>query len=384
MPSPRRFLLVSLAALAIGGLSFADGPVPPVAPAPPVAPGSPLPPPPPPAPPATPPDPALLPPVVAPAPSVAADPNAAKAVLDRRAHDFGTAKQGAELKADFTLKNEGKSTLTLQLRADCGCAAAIADVKSLEPNASTTIHVTYLTRDYVGPLVKRIHVLSNDPVDPRLEISLRVDVAEGVVLDPAFLYFGYVEAGSSPSKSIKVQWKDGVGTPFEIASSEVSGLDMALTSKRFDADAWHGYEVTATFRKPPAIGTWSGTAILKLGSADGRRITIPVSAFVSGKVFLDRREVSLGLLPQGKERTVMIGCRGLRPEIDIGVVTAKSRNGRVVVRAIRAQDKEWLIEIQAPETATVGRLDDVVEVTSSTIPETAEIVVKGEVLAKKD
>jgi hypothetical protein len=367
MPSPRALALSLLTTLTIGGISFADGQLPP-----------------PPPPPAAPRDPNAVPPVVAPAPKPPIPADAPRAVLDRNTHDFGTAKQNAELKASFTLKNEGKSTLTVELRADCGCAAAIADVKSLEPGESTPIRMTFRTQHYVGTVTKRVRVLTNDPVDPTLEIKVKVDVAEGVVVDPAYFYFGYVEAGTAPSLTIKVQWKDGVGAPFDLVSSEAPGLDVDVATKKFDAVPWHGYEVTATFRKPPPIGRVTGSVVLRTSAADSPRIVVTLTADVSGKIWVDRREVSLGFLPQGKERTIMVGCHALKTGADLGTVTAKARNGRVVVRAVRAQDKEWLIEIQSPETAAAGRLEDVVEVTSSLVPETAEIVVKGEILPKKD
>ena len=116
MPS-RRALVNSLAtallaSAAIGGLSSADGQLPPPAPPPLTSPTD------------------ALPPVVVskPAPAIPAD--APKAVLDRSEHDFGVSKQEAELKTEFRLTNEGKSPLTLELRADCGCAAGIADVSA--------------------------------------------------------------------------------------------------------------------------------------------------------------------------------------------------------------------------------------------------------------
>ena len=84
-------------------------------------------------------------------------------------------------------------------------------------------------------MTKRIRVLTNDPANPSLEIRLKVDVSAGVVVDPARFYFGAVEVGTAPSLTIKIQWKDGVGTPFELTSSEIPGLDIALTTKKFDA-----------------------------------------------------------------------------------------------------------------------------------------------------
>lgn len=369
-PSPLRVSLL-LAACGLVGLAaaFADGQLPP--PPPPPQPAPPLP------------TPGALPPVTAPAKPKDVPADAPVAALDRLEHDFGVAKQETDLKTEFTLKNEGKSTLTFDLHADCGCSIPVSDVRSLEPGQSTPIRVTFRTFAMVGRQSKRVRVLSNDPARTTLEIHLKADISAGVVVDPMRFYFGQVEVGTAPSLTIKVQWKDGIGSPFKILSTEIPGLDLALSTKPFDAPPWHGYEVTAAFKSPPPVGTVSGTAIVRTDSPDVPRISAAVTAFVSGRIWLDRREISLGLLPQGKERVVSVGCRALKPGIDLGAVTAKARGGRVKVAAIRAQE-EWLIEIASPEGAAPGRLDDVIDVACALPGETAEIAVKGEVLAKKD
>ena len=363
--------LAVVAALLLGGIAGAEEPAPPVPPPAPV--------------PAPAPGPAPAPPA-APAPASpdgAPKAPAPKAVIDRLEHDFGLTKQEAELRTEFELKNEGTATLTFEPRADCGCSAATSDTTSLAPGASTKVRVLFRTFSFVGPITKRIRLLTNDPVTPTVEMKIKADIAAGVVVDPARFFFGPVEVGTAPSVTIKVEWRDGVGAPFSITSIEAPNVDLTFVTKPFDAPPWHGYEVTATFPKPPKIGTVSGTAILRTDSKDAPRITAAVTAFVSGKIWVDRREASLGMLPAGKDRAVMVGCRSLRPGVDLGTVTATSRDGKVLARAIRA-GPEWLIEVRSPETAPSGRLTDVVEVTCAIPGEKAEIAVTGEVLPKRE
>lgn len=377
MPSSLPRLACLAAALLLGGGARADEPAP--APAPPPPPTVP-------APPAAPTPPVDSTPPAAPSPTPAADPAKAvgpKAVVEPMEHDFGVVKQETELKTEFTLRNEGTSTLSFEPRADCGCSAATTDTNSLEPGESTKVRVLFRTFAFVGPVTKRIRLVTREPDHKTIvEMKIKADVSSGVVVDPARFFFGPVEIGAKPSLTLKVEWKEGVGTPFRITSTEVPGVDLELTTKPFDAPPWHGYEVTAAFRTPPPVGTVSGTAIIRTDSKDAPRITAAVTAFVSGKVWLDRREVSLGMLREGKERAVMVGCRALKPGVELGDVTAKARGGKVNARAIRS-GSEWVIEIQSPETAKPGRLDDVVEVTCGLPGEKAEIAVTGEVLAKQ-
>lgn len=378
--SPSRSRLASLAAaLLLGGIAFADDPAPGALPAPPPPPVVPTPPA---APPVAPAPVPVSPTPTTPAPAPAPAAGGPKAVVEPLEHDFGTVKQEAEFKTEFTLRNEGTSTLTFEPRADCGCSAATTDTNSLEPGESTKVRVLFRTFAFVGPVTKRIRLVTREPDHKTIvEMKIKADVSSGVVVDPARFFFGPVEIGSKPSLTLKVEWKEGAGTPFKILSTEVPGIDLELTTKPFDAPPWHGYEVTATFRTPPPVGTVSGTAIVRTDSPDAPRVTAAVTAFVSGKLWVDRREVSLGMIREGKERATMVGCRALRPGVDIGEVTAKARAGKVSVRAIRS-GSEWMIEIQSPETAKPGRLDDVVDVSCGIEGEKAEIAVRGEVLAK--
>jgi hypothetical protein len=167
---------------------------------------------------------------------------------------------------------------------------------------------------------------------------------------------------------------------------EAPGVDLVFDVAPHEAPPWHGFVVTARFAKAPAIGTVSGTALLRTDDPDHPRLSAPVTAFVSGKVFLDRREVRLGLVRQGVPRTLMIGARGLTADVDLGELKAVSRKGVVEARAVRSAGnaREWLIEVRLPETAAPGKVEDVVEVRSAIPGEpAAEIPVSGEVLASR-
>jgi hypothetical protein len=339
----------------------------------------------PPAPGAPSPPPAAPPPPSAPGPAGPAVPAvpAPRASFDREEHDFGVTRQEQDLHTEFRLTNAGTATLTLlDLHADCGCAAGTASAKEIAPGATITIAGTLRTMRAAGVVTKRLIVTTNDPVRPRVELKMRIDVALGIVLAPARLYFGDVAAGTTPSTSMRVQWRDGVGTPFRVTAVESPGVAMTFATKEFHTPPWQGYEVTATFQTPPPVGTVSAMAIVRTDDADAAsaRISVPIQAFVSGKVWLDRRAVSLGIVPFGKGRPIAVICRPFGAGVDLGEVTATSRKGRVECKAIRS-GKEWVVTITLPETSPSGRVEDVVEVKSSIAGEPpAEVVVTGTVM----
>lgn len=356
------------AALA-GPHARADGP-----PAPPVAPTPASPPPAPAAP---------VPPAPPTAPTAPKGPHGTVA-FDREAHDFGVARQEQELRTTFSMRNTGDAPLHVtDVRADCGCAAATLDDRELAPGATGKIQVALRTLTMSGTLHKRIRVLTDDPARPMVELQLVVDVAAGIVLDPARFFWGDVLAGTTPSVSMRIKWKDGIGKAFHLTAVEAPNVDVSFERKPFDEPPWHGYEVTASFTKPPKVGTFSGTALLRTDDPDYPRLTAAIQAFVSGKVWLDRRAVSLGMVPAGKGREVAVHCRPFKKNVDLGDVTAASRKGAVVAKAVRA-GPDWIVTIELPAAAPAGKVEDVVEVRSTLADEPpAEIAVSGYVSGAK-
>ena len=79
--------------------------------------------------------------------------------------DFGVVKQGAVLKHDFILKNETNDILAINsIHTSCGCTASQSDKKSLMPQESTAIKVTFNSHGYLG-LVKQFVYVNTDNAD---------------------------------------------------------------------------------------------------------------------------------------------------------------------------------------------------------------------------
>ena len=73
--------------------------------------------------------------------------------------DFGRVKQGDILEHDFVLKNESSDILEIgNIHTSCGCAVSQASKKSLLPQDSTTIKVTFKTKGYSGSVKQFVYV----------------------------------------------------------------------------------------------------------------------------------------------------------------------------------------------------------------------------------
>jgi hypothetical protein len=311
-------------------------------------------------------------------------PGSPEAVFDRTKHDFGLARQGADLSTQFRLENKGGSPLHVKaLNGNCGCITGVAKATTIAPGAATEVEVTFHTYAMVGPLSKWIQVTTDDPMRPITMLEASVDISAGVVIEPANFYFPLTLVGTTPEPSMVVKWKEGVGRPFSIAEVAVSGVDAEGVARLWSSPPWKGWEVTLRFRSPPPLGMVSGRATIRTDSSERPSIEALVGGQVSGRVWLTQREVSFGVAPRGKGGRIEVLVKGFDSSVDLGEVTAAAERGRVAALAVRGDEKgTWKVLILLPENAPSGPIEDRVRVTTA-VPgeETLTIAVVGVVAA---
>lgn len=101
-----------------------------------------------------------------------------KVSFDRKGHDFGNVAQNTVNTTTFTIRNEGTEDLILRkVKATCGCTATNPQKEVLKPNESTTVDVTYSSGQQSGKQNKYVTVVTNDPKEPVVQLSLEADVS---------------------------------------------------------------------------------------------------------------------------------------------------------------------------------------------------------------
>lgn len=94
--------------------------------------------------------------------------------------DFGKVKQEQALKHDFVFKNDTADILNIiSVHTSCGCTASSADKKSLKPNESTQISVTFKTKNYLGEVKQYIYVNTDNTDSPVTKFIIKAQVAKG-------------------------------------------------------------------------------------------------------------------------------------------------------------------------------------------------------------
>jgi hypothetical protein len=97
--------------------------------------------------------------------------------VEPESFDFGKALPGKTLRKEFTLRNFGDAELVIEsVSTTCGCTAALAADRHVQPGGSTPLRVTLETRSSSGKLEKQVLVRSNDPKTPLLQVRVSATV----------------------------------------------------------------------------------------------------------------------------------------------------------------------------------------------------------------
>jgi len=103
-----------------------------------------------------------------------------KVVFKEKEWNFGQIKQGEVVTHEFIFRNEGTAPLKIsRVTTSCGCTAALVSANELAPGQEGRLKATFDSRGYYDKVVKYIYFESNDPEQPRLELTITTTVEVG-------------------------------------------------------------------------------------------------------------------------------------------------------------------------------------------------------------
>lgn len=104
---------------------------------------------------------------------------AEKEQVDPNEWDFGTVQQGVILKHDFVLKNQATDSLKINnINTSCGCTASESEKKSLLPQESTVIKVTFNSQGYLGPVQQFVYVNTDNADLAIIKFTIKAQVVK--------------------------------------------------------------------------------------------------------------------------------------------------------------------------------------------------------------
>lgn len=100
--------------------------------------------------------------------------------LSEYSHNFGSVKEGEILNLNVEVLNEGSADLNINnVKASCGCTAAMLSSKTLKPQEKGELKVEFNTENLSGQVARTVTLFSNDPINPTRVLTLIANIEKG-------------------------------------------------------------------------------------------------------------------------------------------------------------------------------------------------------------
>jgi hypothetical protein len=122
----------------------------------------------------------------------------ARAKVDEQHYDFGTMQRGTSKSHDFKITNLGDAPLKLRGgTTTCKCTLSEVSEKPIPPGESTKVHVQWAAKADNGPFRQTANVLTNDPLNSTLELTVEGKIMSASGVEPPDLLFDKIPVGES-------------------------------------------------------------------------------------------------------------------------------------------------------------------------------------------
>lgn len=161
-------------------------------------------------------------------------PAAAQVVsVEPMSHDFGDMKQQQTVTTTVTVTNIGAGLLQIQnVEADCGCTIPTLEKYSLAPGESTVITIEFNSKKFNGNIRKVVHIETNDPLNPIVDIMITAKVHTPLIIDPANQRLGFSQSlrGETPSRRATFTATGDKDLVISVASTRKDLFDIKITN----------------------------------------------------------------------------------------------------------------------------------------------------------
>jgi len=200
--------------------------------------------------------------------------------VDKTNIDMGVAYNGAVKKARATIKNVGRDTLhILGVSTSCGCTTVKRPRDFLRPGESDIVEVEFNSTGFRGKVEKHLEIQSSDPKNPRVGITLTVDVIEELqpVNNASVVWLGTVPKGKTVEQVIGLKNVSGKVIPLTGFKSSSPDLSANLSARRVMPADTIRFTIRITPRKTDYI-----SEMLLLETDSNKQTQVPIRVTLMG------------------------------------------------------------------------------------------------------
>lgn len=236
----------------------------------------------------------------------AADEPRPKAVVDGAIYDAQRVDVGEKIVHDFVIRNEGDAPLHVtDVRPACGCTVAEYDAV-IAPGGSGKVHAVLDTSDEQGGISKGITVLTDDPENPHIVLTIKAVVEPAVYVRPGFARFIQPQLSdpgvvgqllfASGFENLEVL---GVESPYPFLTAAARPAREDEESDQGEGRQWV-VELTLDYGKAP-VGALADHVKVRTNHPRQPTVEIPVSGFIRPMVVATPHDMNFGAVEVPEE-----------------------------------------------------------------------------------
>jgi len=304
-------------------------------------------------------------------PNTAAEPNGPppKLVFEQTTHDFGAVAPGSFNPCKFKFTNKGQGVLKISdVTKTCGCTVFTLDKKEYAPGEQGVINAGYNADKGSGVRTRHLYVLSNDPVDPRIDLTIQANITQKIACEPERLEYT-LKGGTIDLTLRSVDDQNFAITAFSSTGDTVSA--------DFDPNKKGVKFVLKTKIDVKKAGTnGNGTVEIKTSHPECQTINVPFSVLPRFKV--DPPSINILNAEPGKAVERELWVLNNYNE-DFNVVSATSNEGIIKVTG---QEKvgnryKFNLSVLPPTTETPGKMFTDTFMITTKDGEKVEVICRG-------
>jgi hypothetical protein len=157
--------------------------------------------------------------------------------VENPVYDMGAVSPGNRILCEFRFKNAGTADLHIEkILSTCQCTVPELEKKDYAPGESGVLKAYYTASSYEAPVLKHLHILSDDPKNPRFELAIKGRVEYRIQVSPEKLSL-FLNKQNAAVENIVLKSKDG--KPFSVVSfTSTNGVITAEFDKTVEKSEW--------------------------------------------------------------------------------------------------------------------------------------------------
>ena len=310
-----------------------------------------------------------------------------KITVEEPIADLGIVVKGETVSHEFVIRNTGDAPLELsEVRPACGCTVVEFD-PVIEPGATGKIHATLSTaRLRGGGGSKGISVFTNDPENPRVQLTLQAKLRDYLVFNPGFARF-IKGKGYGPGVVTQILFAPkfddleilGIESPFPFLKVDYR---PATKEEHRNEGAANQYVLTLTldYSKAP-VGPLIGNLAVHTNHPKQKTTWLPVSGFVRPLVAVTPAEAHYGKFEHPEKMTTNFIVKSYAPfDVKVTEVSEDLEGATVTVVPIE-EGKSYNVQLSFDPEMPKGKFAGKLEIhTDSKIEPVIRVKLTGEVL----